>query len=77
MPQYDEAQMLFVVVEEFAKIVRDLGASIYPNVPANTQAELQILDDRLQKLQQVAVAYVIPPAILQELRAKLQQLLSQ
>ena len=77
MTQYDETYILYVVTEELARITRDLGAAIYPNVPANTKAELLVLDARLMKLQEVAVAYVIPPAILAELRAALQNLLNQ
>jgi len=77
MVQYDEAHMLYVVTEELAKITRDLGSAISPNVPASTKAELLVLDARLSKLQEVAIAYVIPPATLAQLRADLQFLLNQ
>ncbi len=75
MIQYDESQMLFVIVEEIAQILRGLSTTISPSLPPKVQAALQDIDTQLDILQKVSTAYVIPSKDLQKLKMQLKQLL--
>ena len=76
MVQYDETEVLYVVTEEFAKIVIELGGVLYPALSSAQKAKFDDLNVRLTKLGKVSSQYVIPPKRLAALRAKLQALLA-